>query len=41
MIGNGAVDAEAGRAAGCRTILLEPDDGWADMVATIDAWDGR
>ena len=41
MIGNGAVDAEAGRAAGCRTILLEPDDGWADVVATIDAWDGR
>lgn len=41
MIGNGAVDAEAGRAAGCRTILLGPADGWADVVATIDAWDGR
>ena len=38
MVGNGAVDVEAGRAAGCRTILLGADAEWEDVPALVDAW---
>lgn len=41
MVGNAAVDVEAGRAAGCRTILLGADAMWPDVVARVEAWEGE
>jgi D-glycero-D-manno-heptose 1,7-bisphosphate phosphatase len=39
MVGNAAVDVEAGRAAGCRTILLGADAAWPDVVERVEAWE--
>jgi D-glycero-D-manno-heptose 1,7-bisphosphate phosphatase len=39
MVGNRSVDVEAGRAAGCRTILLGADAGWPDVVARVESWE--
>jgi D-glycero-D-manno-heptose 1,7-bisphosphate phosphatase len=41
MVGNGAVDVEAGQAAGCRTILLGDGTAWPDVVARIETWEAE